>query len=377
MSANLAGWLLFYAGWIHLDWGARGHAEDAWHRLADLAARTHEPVVRFFSLRADLILALLGGDLASAVALGDKLTQRAHEQGSPVLAWFHSSNLVYRPLLHLGRAAEAVDRAAIPAEARALGLTEVPPSLGAPQALCLAHAGRHAEARQELRRWVVDRRLGPGEAGAPTAALLQFLEAAVLTKDREMAALLAERLAGVAFLGVGRPALTCIARHLGAAAALLGRWDAARRYYQQALEVSGQIGFRPEAALTRLQLADLLLAQHRDQRSEAREHLEIAIVEFQAMGMQPALEQAQRLLERMSARVGERRSLAPVYPDGLTEREVEVLGLLAAGKSNREISAVLVLSVRTVERHIENVYVKTGMHSRTQATLYAQEHHLV
>lgn len=64
------------------------------------------------------------------------------------------------------------------------------------------------------------------------------------------------------------------------------------------------------------------------------------------------------------------------YPDGLTTREVEVLRLLAAGQSNREIGAALVLSVRTVERHIENIYLKTGAHSRTKATLYAQEHHL-
>lgn len=63
--------------------------------------------------------------------------------------------------------------------------------------------------------------------------------------------------------------------------------------------------------------------------------------------------------------------------NGLTPREVEVFRLLAAGKSNREIGAELVLSVRTVERHIENIYLKTGTHSRTRATLYAQEHHLL
>jgi pimeloyl-ACP methyl ester carboxylesterase/DNA-binding CsgD family transcriptional regulator len=63
--------------------------------------------------------------------------------------------------------------------------------------------------------------------------------------------------------------------------------------------------------------------------------------------------------------------------NGLTAREVEVLRLVAAGKSNREISAALVLSVRTVERHIENIYLKTGAHSRTRATLYAQEHCLL
>ena len=55
------------------------------------------------------------------------------------------------------------------------------------------------------------------------------------------------------------------------------------------------------------------------------------------------------------------------YPDRLTEREVEVLRLVAAGGTNREIADRLFLSVRTVERHIGNVYAKTGVHDRRSA----------
>jgi pimeloyl-ACP methyl ester carboxylesterase/DNA-binding CsgD family transcriptional regulator len=58
-------------------------------------------------------------------------------------------------------------------------------------------------------------------------------------------------------------------------------------------------------------------------------------------------------------------------PDGLTAREVEVLKLVASGCSSREISEALVLSVRTVERHITNIYSKTGARTRAQATAYA------
>ena len=58
----------------------------------------------------------------------------------------------------------------------------------------------------------------------------------------------------------------------------------------------------------------------------------------------------------------------------LTEREREVLRLLAAGRSNKEIAAALVLSVRTVERHIENIYAKTGAHGRAAATQFALSH---
>jgi DNA-binding NarL/FixJ family response regulator len=53
-----------------------------------------------------------------------------------------------------------------------------------------------------------------------------------------------------------------------------------------------------------------------------------------------------------------------------------VLRLLAKGRSAREISAELVLGVRTVERHISNVYRKIGAHNRSQATAFALDHGL-
>jgi len=64
------------------------------------------------------------------------------------------------------------------------------------------------------------------------------------------------------------------------------------------------------------------------------------------------------------------------YPDGLTPREVEVLCLVAAGRSNREIASELVLSERTVARHVTNIYGKTGANSRADATAYAFRHSL-
>jgi len=64
------------------------------------------------------------------------------------------------------------------------------------------------------------------------------------------------------------------------------------------------------------------------------------------------------------------------YPAGLSPREVEVLRLLAAGRSNPEIAAILSLSVRTIERHVENLYRKIGVHGRAEATAYAFRHDL-
>ncbi len=57
----------------------------------------------------------------------------------------------------------------------------------------------------------------------------------------------------------------------------------------------------------------------------------------------------------------------------LTERELEVLGLIEAGRSNQEISEQLVISLATVKRHISNIYAKLGVNSRTQAIAMGKE----
>jgi len=58
---------------------------------------------------------------------------------------------------------------------------------------------------------------------------------------------------------------------------------------------------------------------------------------------------------------------------GLSAREVEVLGLIAAGMRNGEIAARLSLSVHTVERHTVNIYAKLGVRGRAEATAFAMQ----
>src|SRR5262249_48563036 len=62
---------------------------------------------------------------------------------------------------------------------------------------------------------------------------------------------------------------------------------------------------------------------------------------------------------------------------GLTPREIEVLRLLATGKTNKAISQELFLSEKTIDRHVSNIFVKTGVGSRAAATAFAYEHGLV
>jgi DNA-binding NarL/FixJ family response regulator len=62
---------------------------------------------------------------------------------------------------------------------------------------------------------------------------------------------------------------------------------------------------------------------------------------------------------------------------GLTARELQVLRRVAAGATNKAIAAELVLSERTVDRHVSNIFAKLGVSSRTAAAAYAYEHQLV
>jgi DNA-binding CsgD family transcriptional regulator len=88
---------------------------------------------------------------------------------------------------------------------------------------------------------------------------------------------------------------------------------------------------------------------------------------FRQLGALPDLARAQALSPKA----------APKAKGGLTAREVQLLRLVAAGKTNRAIAAELVLSERTVDRHVSNIFAKLGVSSRAAATAYAYQHQLV
>jgi DNA-binding CsgD family transcriptional regulator len=95
--------------------------------------------------------------------------------------------------------------------------------------------------------------------------------------------------------------------------------------------------------------------------------LEAARDVFARLGAAPDLARADSLTRRA----------ASVDARGLTPRELQVLRLLAAGRTNKAIAAELVLSERTVDRHVSNIFTKLGVSSRTAATAYAYKQQLV
>lgn len=98
-------------------------------------------------------------------------------------------------------------------------------------------------------------------------------------------------------------------------------------------------------------------------------------------GAREAFAAAEALFTRLGATVDLRATRALTaggdLPGGLTAREVEVLRLVAAGRSNKAIAAELFLAEKTVARHLSNIFTKIGVSSRAAATAYAYEHHLV
>lgn len=84
------------------------------------------------------------------------------------------------------------------------------------------------------------------------------------------------------------------------------------------------------------------------------------------------------LHEAKAAHVRQRRRAsddACARPEKLTHREIEVLSWLATGKTNRDIADILGMSPRTVNKHLEHIYVKLGVETRTAAAAVAREHY--
>jgi DNA-binding NarL/FixJ family response regulator len=82
------------------------------------------------------------------------------------------------------------------------------------------------------------------------------------------------------------------------------------------------------------------------------------------------------LLAAMAAPAKPEAAAVPAAPDGLTQREVEILGLIARGLTNPEIAAKLFLSNHTIKTHINRIFAKTGSRDRAAAIGYAHRHHI-
>lgn len=161
----------------------------------------------------------------------------------------------------------------------------------------------------------------------------------------------------------------------GAAASLLGllaatrhHWDDAQRHFEAALAMNRAQGAAPALAHTRARYAAMRLARGASGDADAaRVLLEEAKADATRLGMRA-------LAERVGA---QQATLAPAVraaPAGLSEREAQVLRLIASGLGNREIAERLFVSPNTVANHVRAILDKTGSANRTEAAAFAIHH---
>lgn len=161
-----------------------------------------------------------------------------------------------------------------------------------------------------------------------------------------------------------------IDRLLGLLSQTMGNLDQAANHFEDALAFCRKAGYRPELAWTCCDYAETVLERNGDgDRDKATSLLDESLAISEELGMRPLMERVGALQERAKTQ----RVRAPVYPDGLTEREVGVLRLVAEGKSNLEIGKELFISHNTVANHVRNILTKTNTPNRIAAAGYAMQ----
>jgi DNA-binding NarL/FixJ family response regulator len=191
------------------------------------------------------------------------------------------------------------------------------------------------------------------------------VEIALAAGDADTARRAADELRGLA-ASLGAPLLAAMAaRAEGAVVLETGQAEQALGILRSAWSAWQSIGAPYEAARVRVLIARACRAL--DDDDAAALELEAARRAFNELGAAPDVAAVDALA----------RTWSTPAPGGLTARELEVLRLVASGRTNRAIASDLVLSEKTVARHVANIFTKLGLSSRAAATAYAYEHDLV
>jgi tetratricopeptide (TPR) repeat protein len=232
----------------------------------------------------DGILATLDGRLEDAISIGQKGHALSDDTGLSVFGTVMDLLTTRTARIYVGRVNEVVELCSeLYSEDRKFMYVNY-----------LAHLGHTEEVNQILDSIMKRPGITADDNEFHAYFYVQWLEAAVVIKNRQAVESLLPCLVDSAYRTFGFYYPTSLYRHLGGAAALLGRYDEARQNYQEAIKVCTEMPFRPELALSKLQLAELLLEHYPDEKKEALEHLDFAIKEFREMKMQPSLERALR-----------------------------------------------------------------------------------
>ena len=204
----------------------------------------------------------------------------------------------------------------------------------------------------------------PLEGVSRARVLAAYVEILLAANDRTAAREVVEELSHVAS-AFDVPLVRAVTAHADGAVLLAdGDPRGALVALRLAWDVWRELDAPYDAARTRVLLG--VACRETGDHDGAELELEAARRVFEDLGAAPDLGRVEELL-----RAGDEKR-----PGGLTAREAEVLALVATGKTNRAIAEELVISDKTVARHISNIFVKLDISSRSAATAYAYEHGL-
>jgi DNA-binding CsgD family transcriptional regulator/tetratricopeptide (TPR) repeat protein len=220
--------------------------------------------------------------------------------------------------------------------------------------------GRSSIAEASIRRVVTE-----NHDHLERAALLSaFVDIMLAVDDVAAARPAAEELAGIAE-AVGAPYLQATSAHaVGAVALADGDAQSAMVALRHAWTLWCELDLPYDAARARVLMA--LACRELGDDDTATMELDVARQAFAQLGAAPDLARLDALVQPTDAGAA----------GGLTGREIEVLELIASGKTNRQIAESLVISEKTVARHVSNIFTKLAVSSRSAATAYAFQHGL-
>lgn len=204
-----------------------------------------------------------------------------------------------------------------------------------------------------------------------TATIFFAGEAAARLADPEIATMCYRRLLPYEpyYVNLSPACNGSVARVLGLLAGTLGDLDAADAHLSRAVAMETRIGALPFVAVAQLDHATLLARRRTTgDRDRAVRLAEAAGRTARSLGMAPVAEGVARLLGELS---GVRSG-----PATLTPQEKTIAGHVARGRTNQQIAAELVVSVRTVETHVRNILRKVGLTNRTELAAWALRHRL-
>ncbi len=225
-------------------------------------------------------------------------------------------------------------------------------------ALAWLARGRTSAAISAVRRLLAEAHDPVHRSWMLPAAVEVLVSARLLDEARQNS----DELTGIAS-AFGNSALRAMAAYAAANVELAsGELEDSLSHARGSHRLWSDIGAPYEAARARMLVARAM--RELGDEDSATTELAVARRAFTEVGAAPAAHEVDRLLGR-------------ARPGGLTEREVEVLRLVAEGSSNPDIARALVLSQKTVERHLSNIFIKLDVPSRTAAAAYAHDHGLM